>query len=228
MTCDEIMSRLESLRNPAAAAGMAKFGINTRNTLGVSLPDLRKLAKEAGKDHELALALWRLGSRDARILAALVDRPQKVTEEQMERWVVDFDSWDVCDGCCNHLFDRTEFAYRKAVEWSARDEEFVKRAGFVLIATRAVHDKTSSDAVFECFFPIIAREATDSRNMVKKAVNWALRQIGKRNLELRDGALRTAAAIHEMDSASARWIASDAMRELRSDAVRQRLLTVRK
>ena len=149
--------------------------------------------------------------------------PQEVTEEQVERWVPDFDSWDVCDGCCNHLFDRTQFAYRKAVEWSARDEEFVKRAGFVLMATRAVHDKTAPDAAFERFYPIIAREATDSRNMVKKAINWALRQIGKRSLGLRDRALSTAAAIHEMDSASARWIASDAMRELRSDAVQRRL-----
>ena len=222
------MGRLESLRNPAAAVGIARFGINTRNTLGVPLPDLRKLAKEAGKDHELALELWRSGHRDARILAALVDRPQVVAEEQMERWVVDFDSWDVFDGCCNHLFDSTEFAQRKAVEWSARDAEFVKRAGFVPMATRAVHDKTLSDAAFERFFPIIARDATDSRNMVKKEVNWALRQIGKGNLELSALSLSTTAAVHEMDSASARWIASDPMRELRSDAVLRRLRRVRK
>jgi len=156
------------------------------------MPVLRKMAKEAGKDHKVARELWLSGIHEARIMACLIDEPELVSEEQMETWVKDFDSWDVCDQCCSNLFDMTGFGYQKAIEWSARDEEFVKRAGFVLMAVLAVHDKRSPDTVFQKFLPIIKREAEDNRNYVRKAVNWALRQIGKRNLNLNKEAIKTA------------------------------------
>jgi 3-methyladenine DNA glycosylase AlkD len=157
------------------------------------------------------------------MLASMVDDPKAVTEEQMETWVNDFKSWDVCDQCCNNLFRKTPYAPEKAVVWSGRDEEFVKRAGFVLMACLAVHDKTAPNEAFRAFFPLIRREAVDPRNFVKKAVNWSLRQIGKRNRELNENAIHLAEEISRIDSPSARWIAADALRELRSDAVHARL-----
>ena len=163
------------------------------------------------------------GIHEARILASMIVDPKMVTSEQMERWVRDFDSWDVCDQCCNNLFKKTGVAYGKAVEWSASDAEFVKRAGFVMMACLAVGDKKADDAQFVPFLRIIVRESGDSRNFVKKAVNWALRQIGKRNAGLNRKALEAAEAIRKMDSKSARWIASDAIRELESEAVQKRL-----
>ena len=223
MQYDAILKELESLSNPRAVEGMARFGINPENTYGVSMPDLRRIAREIGADHALAQQLWESGIHEARILASLIDRPKMVTEEQMERWVKDFNSWDVCDQCCGNLFGDTEFAYQKAVEWSSREEEFVKRAGFVLMARLAVSDKKADDGRFEGFFSIIKREATDDRNFVKKAVNWALRQIGKRNLSLNSKAIETAREIQGVDSRSARWVASDAIRELTSEAVQERL-----
>jgi len=182
---------------------------------------LRRMAREIGRDHGLALKLWRSGIPDARILAALVDEPSRVTERQMERWVRDFDSWDVCDQVCSNLFDRTTFARSKALEWSGREEEFVKRAGFVLMAAMAVHDKKAADSVFRRFLPIIKHESTDDRNYVRKAVNWALRQIGKRNGPLHGEAVKVAREIKEIDSKAARWIASDALRELTNPKVRK-------
>lgn len=153
----------------------------------------------------------------------MIDEPKMVTVKQMENWVKDFDSWDLCDQCCGDLFDKTEFAYQKAMEWSKRDEEFVKRAGFVLMAKLALHDKKAEDKAFLTFLPIIKRESIDDRNFVKKAVNWALRQIGKRNVDLNIAAVETAKEIQKMDSRSAKWIAADALRELTSEAVQQRL-----
>ncbi len=179
---EEILIKLKSLSNPEAVAGMARFGINTKKAYGVSIPDLRKMAKGIGKNHILAQKLWDSGIHEARILAGMIDLPERVTEKQMKHWVKDFNSWDVCDQVCSNLFDKTKFAYPKAIKWSKRNEEFVKRAGFVLMAALAVHDKEASDKEFLKFLPIIKREATDERNFVKKAVNWALRQIGKRNL----------------------------------------------
>ncbi|MGW8251979.1 MAG: DNA alkylation repair protein, partial [Anaerolineales bacterium] len=176
-----ILERLRSMANPENVAGMERYGINTQNTLGISIYTLRPLAKEIGRDHGLALGLWDSGIHEARILACYIDDPQQVTEAQMERWALDFDSWDVCDQVCSSLFDHTPFAYQKALQWSERDEEFVKRAGFVLMAALSVHDKGAPDERFEQFFPGILREASDGRNYVKKAVNWALRQIGKRS-----------------------------------------------
>lgn len=223
MHCKDILQQLESLSNPEAVAGMARFGINSNNTYGVSIPALRKIARDTGKDHALALALWQSGIHEARILAGMIDEPEKVTEEQMESWAMDFDSWDVCDQVCSNLFDKTDFAYQKAHEWSGRKEEFVKRAGFVLMAALAVHDKRAGDEKFLEFLPIIKREAVDDRNFVKKAVNWALRQIGKRNLNLNNAAIETAKKIQEIDSKAARWIASDTLRELTGEKVQKKL-----
>jgi 3-methyladenine DNA glycosylase AlkD len=214
----EILRQLYAQRNPQNVAGMARLGINPRNTLGVSIPTLRRIARQAGKDHRLAQELWKSGIHEARILAALVDVPEQVTEAQMERWVKDFDSWDVCDQVCSNLFDKTRFARRKAIEWSKRDEEFVKRAGFVMMAALAVHDKSAPDVVFRKFLRLVQRGATDDRNFVKKAVNWALRQIGKRNAALNRAAQATAREIQQIDSRAARWIAADALRELKLKA----------
>lgn len=218
-----LIKKLESLSNPDAVAGMARFGINPKNIDGVSIPVLRKMAKEIGRNHPLAQRLWNSGVHEARILAGMIDFPEEVTEKQMERWVRDFDSWGVCDQVCSNLFDRAKFAHKKVLDWSKRREEFVKRAGFVLMATLAVHDKEARDRDFLKFLPIIKREARDERNFVKKAVNWALRQIGKRNLHLNQKAIKTAKEIRGIESKSAKWIASDAIRELTSEAVQKRL-----
>lgn len=223
MELNEILERLRSHSNPENVKGMARFGINPKNTYGVSIPVLRKMAKELGSDHSLALKLWESGIHEARILASMIDLPDKVTATQMDRWAEDFDSWDVCDQCCSNLFDKTKVAYQKASEWSSRQEESVKRAGFALMAALAFHDKKATDARFLVFLKAIKREAIDDRNFVRKAVNWALRQIGKRNLRLNNAAIRTAKEIQEIDSKSARWIASDALRELSSASVRSRL-----
>ena len=223
MQYKEIIQQLKSLSDPVAVAGMKRFGIQTKNTFGVSIPHLRKIAKQIGKDHPLAERLWASGIHEARILASMVDDPKVVTEKQMEKWVKDFDSWDVCDQCCSNLFDKTRWAHQKAVQWSERNEEFIKRAGFVLMAALAVHDKEMSDREFVKFFTIIRREATDDRNFVKKAVNWALRQIGKRNLNLNGMAIKTAKEIQKIDLKAAKWIASDALRELTSKKIQEKL-----
>jgi 3-methyladenine DNA glycosylase AlkD len=223
MDCSQIIKELKSHSNPKNVAGMARFGISTNGTLGVSVPALRAMAKRIGKNHELALELWESGIHEARMLAGFVDDAELVSGGQMEKWVIGFDSWDVCDQVCGDLFDRTEFAHAKAAEWSKRKEEFVKRAGFALMAALAVHDKKASDAQFEKFFVHIKREANDERNFVRKAVNWALRNIGKRNERLRVNALGVAREIAKMESKSARWIAADAIRELESEAVKARV-----
>ena len=220
---NEILKKLKSLSNPEAVEGMARFGINPENTYGVSIPNLRKIARETGRNHLLAQQLRSSGIHEARILASMIDEREMVTEEQMESWVKDFDSWDICDQCCMNLFEKTKFAYQKCVGWSKRNEEFVKRAGFALMARLAVSDKKADDEQFKIFLPIIKREAGDNRNYVKKAVNWALRQIGKRNLNLNKAAIKTAKEIQQIDAKSAKWIASDAIRELESKAVQKRL-----
>jgi 3-methyladenine DNA glycosylase AlkD len=219
---EEILARLHALANPDNVAGMARYGINTQGTLGISIYTLRPIAKEIGRDHALALALWDSAVHEARILASYIDDPIQVTEAQLERWVTDFDSWDVCDQVCD-LFGRTPFAYQKAFEWSQRHEEFVKRAGFVLMAELAAHDKKAPDEKLAQFLPVIAREATDERNFVKKAVNWALRNIGKRNRHLNELAIETAQQIRQVPSKAARWIAADALRELAGEKVQARL-----
>src|SRR5438309_11701915 len=209
--------------DPKAVERMARFGIQSGNSFGVSVPKLRALARDVGRDHQLALKLWETGLHDARLLASMVDEPEQVTIDQMDRWVRDFDSWDVVDGSCGNLFDKTPFAVAKAREWCEREEEFVKRAGFVLMAELAVHDKQANDMLFLDFLPLIIAGASDRRNFVKKAVNWALRQIGKRNLKLNKAAMSTAVKIQRMDSGVAKWVASGALRELKSPQVQKRL-----
>ncbi|MFA5101342.1 MAG: DNA alkylation repair protein [Candidatus Omnitrophota bacterium] len=221
--CRTIIGMLKRRASARNAAGMARFGINTRNALGVNVPVLRMIARSCRNDHDLALQLWKTDIHEARLLAGFIDDPAKVSVKQMELWVSDFDSWDICDLVCGNLFDRTDFAYRKAKEWPERKEEYVKRAGFVLMAALSVHDKKAHDRVFLDFFPIIAMGAVDERNFVRKAVNWALRQIGKRNLRLNRAAVRVAKDIARIDSKSARWIASDALRELTDKKVLARL-----
>ena len=219
----EVLTHLRSLANSQNVAGMARFGINPKKALGISIPVLRGIAKSHQRDHALALGLWKSGIHEARILAAFVDDPAKVTESQAESWVKDFDSWDVCDQVCSSLFDKTSFAHKKALQWSKRPEEFVKRAGFALIASLAVHDKESDDATFEKFLPVILREAGDERNFVRKAVNWALRQIGKRSGRLHRQAVGVARQLSNRESKSARWVGKDAMRELENVKVVTRI-----
>lgn len=223
MNYNDILKKLKSLSDPKAVEGMTRFGINSKNTYGVSIPEIRKLGKKIGKDHKLAQQLWSSEIHEARILACLIDRAEDVTEGQMEKWVKDFDSWDVCDQVCMNLFDKTKFAYSKAEEWSKRKEEFVKRAGFVLMASLAVHDKKAKDENFLNFLPLIKRESTDDRNFVRKAINWALRQIGKRNKNLNKEAIKIAMEIQKIDSKTAKWIASDAIRELTNKSILKRL-----
>ena len=223
MPVDKVIKRLKELSVPEARRGMAKFGIKTDQALGVSIPDLRRMARAIGIDHRLASQLWKTEIHEARILASMIDDPSLVTERQMETWVRGFNSWDLCDQCCSNLFDKTAFAHRKAIEWGKRDEEFVKRAGFAMMATLAVHDKKSGDREFMRFYPSIKRGARDERNYVKKAVNWALRQIGKRNLSLNKSAIEVAEEILRFDCRGAKWVASDALRELRNEAVRNRI-----
>jgi len=210
----EILSILQQNANPQNVAGMARFGINPKGTLGISIPTLRNLAKRFKLDHELAHQLWASGIHEAKILASMIDDPKKVTKEQMDEWVVQFDSWDVCDQVCMNLFDKTPYAYLKAAEWCEREEEFVKHAGFALMASLAFHDKNAPDESFEAFFPLILKHANDERNYVKKAVNWALRQIGKRNRQLRQKAIEVAQQMANLDSKAARWNAKDALQEL--------------
>jgi len=216
MDASIVIDILQEMASPAYREGMLRFGIANHKALGVKIPQLRKLAKEIKKNHQLAQQLWATDIHEARILATMIDDPKQVTEGQIDKWVLDFETWDVCDQACGNLFDRTPFALQKALEFSARDEEFVKRTGFVLMAALAVHDKKADDMVFIQFFPIIEREAWDERNFVKKAVNWALRQIGKRNRTLKPLAIATAERILQQTSRSAKWIAADALRELRN------------
>jgi len=219
----DVMEKLRSKARPDQLSGMAKYGMAVEKRLGVSVPDMRQLAKEVGKDHELAMELWQTGIAEARIVASMVDEPARLTEEQMEDWVKDIDSWDVCDQVCMNLFEKTELAWKKINDWSLRKEEFVKRTAFSLIACVAWHDKKSSDDKFIKLLPIIVRGATDERNFVKKAVNWALRTIGKKNLNLNKAAIQAAKEIQGLDSKAARWIAADALRELQGEAVQGRL-----
>ena len=224
-TCKALLRLMASRGNAANVAGMKHFGIEAARAVGLSAPLLHRMAREIGRDHELALELWASGVHEARHLAALIDQPEAVTPAQMERWAKNFSSWDIVDSCCRYLFLYTPFAWKKAVEWSLRREEFVKRAGFSQMAYLAVHDKQAPDAKFLRLFPRIRRGATDQRNFVRKAVNWALRQIGKRNLHLNRRAIQLAEEIRGLESPAARWIAADALRELRSIAVQRRLRT---
>jgi len=229
-----VMDELAAQASEESRAGMARYGINVAHSFGVSVPELRRMAKALGADHELALALWDTGNHEARLLASMVDDPAAVTEAQMEEWAAAFDSWDICDQVTSNLFDKTPFAYDKVREWSAAEDEWVKRAAFATAAALAVQDKKAPDERFLAILELVRREAGDGRNFVKKAVNWALRNIGKRNAALHAAAIQTAAAILAAAEAlaaadrcdpaarSARWVARDALRELRSDKVLRR------
>ena len=229
----ELLTELRSHSSAENVAGMARFGIASQDTLGVSMPVVRSLAgdgkRRLGRDkrgrHELARLLWDSGLHEARIMAALVDEPSLVHEAQADAWVHDLDSWDVCDQLCVNLLRRTSFAWTKAAEWTAAEPEFVKRAGFALGATLAVHEKAAPDERFLELLACAEREATDERNALKKALNWQARGIGKRNASLNAAAIETCERIlaEHPDGKTTRWIARDALRELRSDAVRTRL-----
>jgi len=210
----EVVGRLCAMASLENVRGMARFGISVEGALGVPMPALRKLGKELGRDHALGGALWKTAIHEARILAGLVGDPERLTPREADSWVRDLDSWDVCDQLCLNLLDRAPFAYEKAAEWSRRRLEFEKRAGFALMAVLAVHDKAAPDSKLAAFLPMIEREATDDRNFVRKAVNWALRQIGKRSPGLKTRAVAAAKRIAKLDSRAARWIARDALREL--------------
>jgi len=220
---EEVLGKLKAKARPDQLEGMARYGMVSEKRLGLSIPELREMAREIGKDHALALKLWESGIQEARILAAMVDRPAEVTEQQMEGWVRDINSWDVCDQVCMNLFEKVPLAREKIGEWSRREEEFVKRTAYSLIACLAWHDKKAPDEDFIRLLPIIKEGATDERNFVKKAVNWALRNIGKRNANLNRAAIEAAKEIQPMDSRAARWVASDALRELEGEAVQKRL-----
>lgn len=217
MTSEEIIAKLKTYDSAKNREGMARFGITGKNIIGgPNMPVLRKMGREIGKNHQLAIELWNSGIYEARMLAAFVENPAEVTERQMEEWVGDFDSWALCDTVCGSLLDKTPFAHRKALEFVKSDEEFVRRAGFVIITWLAVHDKKLADEVFIKFLPTIKKYSTDERNFVRKAVNWCLRTIGKRNKALNKKAIEAAEEIKQIDSKSARWIASDAIRELKN------------
>lgn len=227
MTVFEIIEKLESLANPENVAGMARFGIVAKKAFGISAPVLKSLAKEIKKQtenrHELALELWGTKIHEARIIAYLIDDPKQVSPEQMDLWAESFDNWAICDGACGHLFCKTEFAYQKVFEWSEKEKEFTKRAGIVLVAWLAVHDKKAADEKIARFLPVLETKVDDDRNFIKKAVNWSLRQIGKRSLLLNKSAVEIAERIKLQDTKSARWIAADALRELKSEKILERL-----
>jgi 3-methyladenine DNA glycosylase AlkD len=218
-----IIDDLREYANLSNVEGMKKYGICTDNALGISMPLIRGMANRIDRNHELALMVWESNVHEAKILAGLIDEPSKVTFEQMESWVNEIDSWDVCDQLCSNLFCNTDQAYRAARTWSNKDKEFVKRAGYVLMASLAVHDKKASDEPFHEFLVLIEKGCIDDRNFVKKAVNWALRQIGKRNLSLNQAAIEVAKTISGYESSSARWIAKDALRELTREGTKERL-----
>jgi 3-methyladenine DNA glycosylase AlkD len=222
-TLETVLEQLQGKAKPEQLAGMARYGVALEKRLGVAVPELRKLAKEIGKDHTLALQLWQTGIAEARILASMVDTPRQVDEAQMEAWVRDFNSWDVCDQVCMNLFDKHPLAWQKVADWSKREEEFVKRAAFALLACLAWHNKAAEGQQFITLLPVIREGATDERPMVKKAVSWALRNIGKRNPRLRAIALEEAQGLQKLDSRAARWIAADVGRDLQSGPALRRI-----
>jgi 3-methyladenine DNA glycosylase AlkD len=220
-----ILTTLYSKANPKNVEGMARFGIkSTGKVLGISTPFLRLLKKSIGKNHDLALDLWQTEILEARILAAFISDPKLMKKTIINRWVRDFDNWAICDGVCLHCFRNTPYAHEMIRPWTKRKEEFIRRAGFTMMATLAVSDKESDNAVFLAYLLLIKKYATDERNYVKKAVNWALRQIGKRNMKLNAAAIKMAKEIQKLDSSAAKWIAADALRELKSPNVQKRLL----
>ena len=222
-TVDDVLARIRAHASPSYAAGAAHFGIVTDGRYGLSAPVMRKLAKEIGRNHELALELWLTGQPEARHIACMIADPAKLTSATADRWARDLNSWDICDNFAYDLMSRTSMRWTKPAVWARSKHEYVRRAAFALIAGNAVHDKAAPDSVFTPMLALIKDASTDDRNFVKKAVNWALRQIGKRNIALNRRAIATAERIRRLDSRAARWIAADALRELQRAAVQSRL-----
>jgi 3-methyladenine DNA glycosylase AlkD len=223
---DDVATVIASLKrqgSPKIREGMARYAIPSDKAFGISVGALRQYAKRLGPNHELAAALWKSGFYEARMLASFVDDPACVTPEQMDRWCKDFDNWAICDTACFALFDRTPHAWRMVNKWARSRDEFVKRASFALLASLTVHDKLAGDAPFVKGLALVERGATDERNFVKKAVNWALRSIGKRSAALNAAAVGVAKRLGESTNPSARWVGKDALRELASPAVQKRL-----
>ena len=220
---DSIIKWLNEAADPTRLEHMKKYGINTEHALGISIYNLRRFAKEIPKNHNLALKLWMTGIHEAKMLACFIDEPEKITANQMNKWAESFNSWDICDQTCTSLFDQSPLSWKKVFEWAESEKEFVKRAAFSLIAGLCVHDKTAEDDKFEQFFSLIQTHADDERNYVKKAVNWALRNIGKRNLYLNKKSIIFSQKLAKKNSKSAKWIANDALRELQSDKIQYRL-----
>lgn len=223
MTEKQIINELKKNGSEYNRNGMKRFGINVDKAFGVNVPVMRSLAKTIGKDHALAQKLWESGYHEARHIASMIDDPKLVTKAQMNKWVKDFNSWDICDGTCSNLFRKTPYAIEKIFEWCERKEEFVRRSGFSLMCYVAVHHKTRDDEEFLEFFPLIKKYSSDDRNFVKKAVNWALRQIGKRSIYLNQESIKLAREIQLLEFKSAKWIAADALRELTNPLTRSRL-----
>ena len=223
MPIKEILEKLDELADPDQIEGMARFGINPKNTYGLRMPVIKKIAKDYKNNHDLAIKLWEIDTRETRIMASLVDEADKVSSQQMDEWALEFDYWEICDQCCTNLFRKTKFAYDKIYQWSKAEEEYVKRAGFALIAVLAIHEKKQDDELFVELLELIERESCDDREMVKKAVNWALRQIGKKNSYLNKIAISKAEKIKTIDSKSAQWISKNALKELTSDKVQSKL-----
>ena len=223
ISAKEVLKILHEAADPSELAGMARFAIATEGRLGISIYGLRRIARSIPPAHALALELWDTGIQEARLLASMIDVPAEATDDQLERWAADFNSWDICDQVCDNLFQKTPFAWRKISEWHTRGEEFVKRAAYALIACKAWHDKAASDVQFTGLFPVIKTGASDPRNFVKKAVNWAIRNIGKRNLALNQAAIAFSEELLLMDDKTARWIARGALSEMQSDKMQARL-----
>ncbi|MDN5204996.1 DNA alkylation repair protein [Fulvivirgaceae bacterium BMA10] len=224
MTVAEVIKALKTLQDPDHVKSLERYAIDNTKALGISTPKIRNLAKSIGKDHRLALELWKSNIHEAKILSTLIAEINLMSSKTMDDWVHDLYSWDICDQACCNLFVFTPFAFEKAMDWSNASQEYVKRAGFVLMAQIAMHVKDAENSDFRDFFDRIEKEADDQRNFVKKAVNWALRQIGKRNLSLNSQAIARAERIKLQGSKSAKWIASDALRELQRDQVQSKLL----
>ena len=220
---DTVVLKLKRLGTKAGRDGMARFAIPSDNAFGVSVGDIREVAKQLGRDHDLALELWETGLYEPRMLACFIDDPKQVTPTQLDRWCRDFDSWAICDTACFHLFDRTPHAWRKVEQWASRRDEFVKRAAFALLASLALHDKKTDDEPFLRCLPLVEREAGDERNFVKKGVNWALRAIGKRSRSLHAVAVVMSERLSKSDLAAARWVGKDALRELKGPVAMRRL-----
>jgi len=221
-SADDVVAKLRRMGNQSVREGMARFAIPSENAFGVAVGEMRKYAKELGRNHELAAELWEARWYEARMLACFVDDPTEVTPSQMDRWAKDFDSWAICDTACFHLFDRTPHAWSKVRQWAKRKDEFVRRASFALLACLALHDKKGSDEPFAEALALIEQYSDDDRNFVKKAVNWALRAIGRRSAALHGPALALSQKLGAMDLRSARWIGKDAARELIKNPPRRR------